>query len=177
MADLSAARVTADDGIVRLWPPADPGAFRGGLAKLASGVAVVACWADGQPRGLLVSSLTGLSTEPPRLLFCVRKAAAAHGALLRAEAIGLSLLGSDDREEALRFCSSERAAERFAADRWQLDPHTPPTRVDALATFTGPVCSRIDAGSHTVFILDASTAHARQAPPLLYFERAFRDLT
>jgi flavin reductase len=176
MADLSAVRVTADDGVVRLWPPADPDAFRGGLAKLASGVAVVACWADGKPRGLLVSSLTGLSTEPPRLLFCVRKAAAAHGPLLRAEAIGVSLLHSDDRQEALRFCSSELAAERFAAERWRLDLHAPPIRAEALATFTGPVCSRIDAGSHTVFILDASRVDVRQAEPLVYFERGFRDI-
>ena len=72
--------------------PADEVAFRNGLAKLASGVAIVACWADGQPRGLLVNSLTGLSTQPPRLLFCVRKAAGAHAALLKADFISVSLL-------------------------------------------------------------------------------------
>lgn len=35
------------------WTPRPAGevGFRSGLAKLASGVAIVACWADGQPRG------------------------------------------------------------------------------------------------------------------------------
>ncbi|HEX7887400.1 MAG TPA: flavin reductase family protein, partial [Phenylobacterium sp.] len=97
------------------WAPqlADEVGFRNGLAKLASGVAIVACWADGQPRGLLVSSLTGLSTQPPRVLFCIRKAAGAHDALLRAETVSLSLLDERDLDEAERFSSPHRAAERF----------------------------------------------------------------
>ena len=156
--------------------PADEVVFRNGLAKLASGVAIVACWADGQPRGLLVSSLTGLSTQPPRILFCVRKAAAAHDALLRAGSVSLSLLDDGDVEEAERFSSSARASERFNRGGWRLDPACPPERLGSLATFAGPVRSRIDGGTHTIFILDVTAARARNADPLLYFERAFRKL-
>ena len=156
--------------------PADEVAFRNGLAKLASGVAIVACWADGQPRGLLVNSLTGLSTQPPRLLFCVRKAAGAHAALLKAEHISVSLLDEADREEAERFAQGARASERFRDGQWTLDPRKPPERRDALAAFSGPVRSRMDGGTHTVFILDVSDAKARDADPLLYFERDFRKL-
>jgi len=156
--------------------PVDEVAFRNGLAKLASGVAIVACWADGQPRGLLVNSLTGLSTQPPRLLFCVRKAAGAHAALLKAEVISVSLLDEADREEAERFASCERAAERFLDEEWRLDAGGPPERRNALAAFHGAVRSRMDGGTHTVFILDVSDAKARDADPLLYFERDFRKL-
>jgi len=156
--------------------PADEVAFRNGLAKLASGVAIVACWADGEPRGLLVSSLTGLSTQPPRILFCVRKAAGAHDALLRADAVSLSLLDEADHLEAERFSSSDRAAERFNRDSWRLDPDHPPERLGSLAMFAGVVRSRIDGGTHTIFILDVTRAQARDADPLLYFERGFRKL-
>lgn len=160
------------------WAPqlADEVGFRNGLAKLASGVAIVACWADGQPRGLLVSSLTGLSTQPPRVLFCIRKAAGAHDALLRAETVSLSLLDERDLDEAERFSSPHRAAERFDRSGWRLDPAGPPERLGSLATFAGPVRSRIDGGTHTIFILDVTQAQAREADPLLYFERAFRKL-
>ena len=156
--------------------PADEVTFRNGLAKLASGVAIVACWADGRPRGLLVSSLTGLSTQPPRILFCVRKAAAAHEALLAANAVSLSLLEEADRHEAERFSSSERAAARFNPEGWRLDPTHPPERTGSLAVFAGPVRSRLDGGTHTIFILDVTRARAREADPLLYFERGFRKL-
>jgi flavin reductase len=161
------------------WPWADPASFRDGLAKLASGVAIVACWDGGRPRGLLVSSLIGLSTEPPRLLFCIRKASMAHAAILRCDGVGVSILRSDDHEEAQRFSQAERVGERFAPDLWRLDPAAPPTRRGALAAFTGQVRSRIDAGSHTVIILDASTVElglreTAAADPLLYFEHGFR---
>lgn len=161
--------------VVRLWPPADAAAFKDGLARLVSGVAVVACWSGDQPRGLLVSSLTGLSTEPPRVLFCIRKAASAHGALLAAPAISLSILAADQAGEATRFSISDLAHERFG-DGWAKAPLEPPVLKDALVSFSGPVHCRIDAGSHTIFILDISRATTRDGDPLVYFDRQFGDL-
>ena len=161
--------------VVRLWPPADPAAFKNGLSRLASGVAVAACWADGRPRGLLVNSLTGLSTEPPRVLFCVRKAASSHDPLLAAEAISLSILATDHAEEADRFSRSDLAEQRFGA-AWRLNPVEPPALTNALVSLSGPVHCRIDAGTHTVFILDVSATDSRPAEPLVYFERGFEAL-
>ena len=67
-------------------------AFKEVLAHLASGVAIISCW-DGQtPRGLLVSSIIGLSVEPPRFLFCVRKEAGCHDALRSARECGVAFL-------------------------------------------------------------------------------------
>lgn len=161
--------------VERLWPPAEAEAFKTGLARLASGVAVVSCWSGDQPRGLLVSSLTGLSTEPPRVLFCVRKAASAHGALLAASSIGLSILAADDEREALRFSSSDLAHERFG-DGWRTTPQRPPLLKDALVALSGQVHCRIDAGSHTIFILNVTHAEARDGAPLVYFDRRFGQL-
>jgi len=179
MADGSASAHTPVEAgvcdVVRLWPPADPAAFKDGLARLASGVAVAACWSDGQPRGLLVNSLTGLSTEPPRVLFCVRKAASSHDALLAAEAISLSILTPDHAAEAERFSRPDLARERFG-DAWRLNPVEPPVLTDALVALSGPVHCRIDAGTHTVFILDVSVTQSRDAQPLVYFDRGFETL-
>ncbi len=161
--------------VVRLWPSADPATFKDGLARLASGVAVAACWADGRPRGLLVNSLTGLSTEPPRVLFCVRKAASSHDALLAAPAISLSILASDHAAEADRFSRSGLADERFGK-AWRLNPVEPPALTDALVSLSGPIHCRIDAGTHTVFILDVSVTDSRAAAPLVYFDRGFEAL-
>ena len=180
MADGSASTAHTPVGggvcdVVRLWPPAGPAAFKDGLARLASGVAVAACWSDGQPRGLLVNSLTGLSTEPPRVLFCVRKAASSHHALLKADAISLSILAQGQATEAERFSRSDLAAERFGAG-WRLDPLQPPVLAEALVSLSGPVHCRIDAGTHTVFVLDVSQTRSRATAPLVYFEREFSEL-
>ena len=176
MADASAllhhAPATSDGALVRLWPWADPATFKDSLARLASGVAVAACWTPKGPRGLLISSITGLSAEPPRMLFCVRKATSSHGALLGADAVGLSVLAADQQAEAERFSRQDLTHERFGA-AWSLDPAAPPVLPRSLATLSGPIRSRIDAGSHTVFILDVSIVTTRSGPPLVYFERDY----
>jgi flavin reductase (DIM6/NTAB) family NADH-FMN oxidoreductase RutF len=155
---------------------ADAVGFREGLARLATGVAVVACRDAAGAQGLLVSSLTGLSTEPPRVLFCVRKAAGAYAALLDAHEVSVTVLDDHDRDEAERFALPERATERFADGRWRLPEQGPPTRQGALATFSGPVHCRIDAGTHTIFILNVVHVQDRETEPLIYFERTFRTL-
>jgi flavin reductase len=159
----------------RAWPRAEPTAFKDGIAHLASGVAVAACWADGGPRGLLVSSLTSLSTEPPRVLFCVRKATSSHDALLAAAAVSLSILSREQQAEAERFSRPDLVHERFG-EAWRLDPRAPPSLRAALVSLAGPIYRRIDAGTHTVFILDVSEAVTLRTAPLLYFGRRFETI-
>jgi len=155
---------------------ADAARFRDAMAQLASGVAIVACLDRGAPRGLLVSSLTSLSVEPPRMLFCVRKTAGAHDALVRARRCSLSVLSDRHGEEAERFSSSSRAEERFSLEAWRLDSGQPPQFSDALVSLTGSLSGCTDAGSHTVFFMDIETVESAAAQPLIYFGRGFRAL-
>jgi flavin reductase (DIM6/NTAB) family NADH-FMN oxidoreductase RutF len=157
-------------------PLVDAGAFREAMARLASGVAVAAVWDGETPRGLLVSSLTALSTEPPRVLFCVKKTASAHGSLLAAKECGLSLLAEDDQGEAERFSRSDLAHERFQAATWRLDRDRPPEHLEGLVRLSGAIDQKIDAGSHSIFILRVSEAEASERTPLVYFGRDFHRL-
>jgi flavin reductase len=159
-------------------PQIDEASFRDAMARLASGVAVVACWDGDTPHGLLVSSLTALSTEPPRVLFCVSKRSSSHAPLLRTEQCSLSLLAEGDRREAERFSRRDLAHERFDADFWGMTPGRPPQPKGGLVTLNGFVDQKLDAGSHSIFILrieDAQAASLRR--PLVYFDRAFHRLT
>ena len=172
------AHTPANVCVARTARPRDYAAvsgFKDGLAALASGVAIVACWWEGRPHGLLVNSLTGLSTEPPRILFCVQKAASTHAALLHTSVVSLSILSSEQQLEAERFSRTDHRAQRFGP-AWRLDPDTPPQLKDALVALRGTVHCRIDAGTHTVLILDVNETCARVGSPLLYFERGYGSL-
>lgn len=176
----TAPRESATDGLLTIYRPADApdtAVFRDAMAQLAGGVAVVAVLDHGAPRGLLVSSLTSLSIEPPRMLFCVRKAAASHAALLRADRCSLAILGQDDVEEARRFSSSRRATERFSRNAWRLQPGEPPQYADALVNLTGWIGNRMDVGSHSIFVLDVEEIYRRDGDPLVYFGRSYRTLS
>jgi flavin reductase len=157
-------------------PSVDGDAFHDAMAHLASGVAVVACWDGAEPRGLLVSALTALSTQPPRVLFCVAKTASAHDALLRAEECSLNLLSEGDQEEAERFSRRDRAGHRFDPRSWRLEPGAPPARRDALMEIVGFVDQKIDAGSHSMFIVRVNSAETRDHAPLIQFGRGFHRL-
>ncbi len=151
--------------------------FKNAMARLAGGVGVAACWCDSVPTGLLVSSIAVLSAEPPRVLFCVQKAARSHNALFKARHCSLSILAENDRDEAERFSSAERAAERFDPAVWKLDAGSPPRCASALVGLVGAIGHRMDAGTHTVFVLNVSDVAVRgEAHPLVYFDRRYVGL-
>jgi len=138
---------------------------------------VVACLDAGAPRGLLVSSLVSLSVEPPRVLFCVQKGTPSHPVLLRADRCSLAILGHDDVEEAHRFSIRSRATERFSDDAWRFEPGEPPHYSRALVNLAGRICNRMDAGSHSVFVLEVEAIGGREGEPLVYFGRGYRTLS
>ena len=146
------------------------------MARLASGVAVVACLDSGKPRGLLVSSMTSLSVNPSRILFCVDKNAGAHDALMRAERCALSVLSERDAAEARRFSTPGLGESRFRSGAWRLAPGEPPVHETAVISMTGTISQQTDARSHTVFFLDVATIDTADEPPLIYFDRTFRAL-
>jgi flavin reductase len=157
-------------------PPIAPGAFKEALARLASGVAIISCWDGATPRGLLVSSITGLSVDPPRFLFCVRKEASSHDVLVRAEQCGVAILAEHDEVEALRFSSSGLSHERFSPEAWRLTGETPPTYRGGLSTTTCTIDQRIDTGTHTVFIASAAAVTLAPGQPLVAHDRSFQRL-
>jgi len=157
-------------------PPIDPEAFKAALARLASGVAIVSCWDGSTPRGLLVSSITGLSVDPPRYLFCVRKEASCHDALARSERCGVAILAEHDQAEALRFSGSSLSDERFAPESWRLTDEAAPSYRGGLSTTAGTIDQRIDAGTHTIFIVTATSLVLAPGQPLVAHDRSFQRL-
>jgi len=145
-------------------------------ARLAGAVSIVAGQDAAGPFGLVVSSLTVLSVEPARVLFCIRKAASCYTRLLAAETLSLAVLGAEDEDEAAAFIAKDRLAPRFASDRWVLDDAGPPRFDGGLVALEGDVFQRISAASHTIFILNVARSRHQEAEPLLYFNRSYRRL-
>jgi flavin reductase len=143
---------------------------------LASGVAIISCWDGDAPRGLLVSSITGLSVDPPRFLFCVRKEASSHDALSRADHCGVTVLSEHDEAEALRFSSPSLSHERFDPGSWRLTDDAPPTYRAGLSVATCRIDQATDAGTHTVFIVTAHVVRTAPGQPLVAYARAFQRL-
>ena len=174
--DLARDDLPGGDVVDRQVPAVEPELFKTALAGLASGVAIVSCWDGVTPRGLLVSSITGLSVDPPRFLFCVRKEASSHDALLRAEHCGVAVLADADEREALRFSTPGLGHERFDPGRWRLAADAPPAYQGGLSTADCVITQAIDAGTHSIFVVMATSVQLAPGLPLIAHARAFRRL-
>ena len=150
-------------------------AFVEATSRLA-GAAAIATWQGGSPGGLLVRAVSLLSTRPARVLFGVAKDDPAHDALLQAETCALNLLSETDEDEAQRFGAARADRRGFAPDRWRIDADQPPRLLAGSAYLAGAVDHRMDAGSHSLFVVRVEAAEVNDRAPLVSFDHGFRRL-
>lgn len=91
----------------------DPARFKGGLRRLASGVSVVTTSSETGPAGLLSTSVTSVSADPPVLLVCINKSTSSHNALLASKSFCVNVLEEADQAVATRFGSADFRNVRF----------------------------------------------------------------
>jgi flavin reductase (DIM6/NTAB) family NADH-FMN oxidoreductase RutF len=156
-------------------PTANDQAFAEAASRLAGSVAIIT-WQSVAPGGLLVRTVSLLSTRPPRVLFGVAKDAPSHDDLLGAPVCALNLLSETDEEEAERFERAGHQDNRFSADRWRIAESQPPRLLAGTAHLSGVIDHRIDAGSHSLFILRVDAADVNDRAPLVSFDHGFRRL-
>jgi flavin reductase (DIM6/NTAB) family NADH-FMN oxidoreductase RutF len=145
-------------------------------ASRLAGAAAIVTWREGLPGGLLVRAVSLLSTRPPRVLFGVAKDDLAHDVLLQAETCALNLLSETDEDEAEHFGAADADQRRFATDRWRIDAGRPPRLLAGSVYLAGAVDHRIDAGSHSLFVVLVEAAEVNDKAPLVSFDHGFRRL-
>ena len=150
-------------------------------ASRLAGAAAIVTWRIDAPSGLLVRATSLLSTRPARVLFGVDKEEPGHDGLLQAETLALSLLSEADQDEAERFgqgrpVHSRNGQGRFPADRWRIDADQLPRLRAAAVHLSGVVDHRIDAGSHSLFVVRVEAAEVSGRAPLVSFDHGFRRL-
>jgi flavin reductase len=94
-------------------------AFRDVMRQYATSVSVVATLDEqGNPHGMVASSVISVSMEPPSMLFAVNKAASLHGILERASHFVVNMLGSEQLDIVECFSRSELREQRFKVGNW-----------------------------------------------------------
>lgn len=143
----------------------------------AAGVAVVTTSHRGRPAGLLVTSLTSVSPNPPLLSFNVALTASTWPALRDAEHIGVHVLAASQEALAARFALS--GADRFSPPTaWRPGPHEVPLLDDCAATAVAVVERRLPVADHVIVVARLlSTAADDDAGPLLHHDGAFHRHT
>jgi flavin reductase (DIM6/NTAB) family NADH-FMN oxidoreductase RutF len=134
--------------------PADsaphPRAFRDALGRFPTGIAFVTAVPDGEPAGLIVSSLTSVSLEPPLLSFCPSRSSLTWSRMRRTQRFGVNVLGRS--HEHFARSASPPGADRFSRVDWELGPGGVPLITDALAALECDIVAEHPAGDHWIVV-------------------------
>ncbi len=128
--------------------------FRHAMRRLAATVTLVTTSDEqGERYGMLATSVTSVTMEPPMLLVCVSRSAHVHPTLMARRSMCINVLLDEQANLVRAFSSSLPHDERFANAAW--DNHAAfalPYLRDAQAQFFCEVDQVIEAGTHSVVL-------------------------
>jgi flavin reductase (DIM6/NTAB) family NADH-FMN oxidoreductase RutF len=151
-----------DDGVAQT--------FREAMAGLASGVAVVTARRDdGHPCGLVATSVSSFSAQPPSVLASISHTSRCHAALITSASFGVHVLAADQEPVARVF--ADRGDDKFAGVDWDWDADVP--RIGGVLSYLR--CARsalFELYDHSLLVGDVADGGVRDGRPLVYMGRS-----
>lgn len=127
--------------------------FRSVMRRLAGGVSIITAGRGNDITGMTVTSLTSLSTTPPRLLVSINRQASSFALIDRHRLFGVNILGADQHDTAGRFSNSRlKGRERFEGIEWSHGSSGVPLLGRSLATIECQVEEIIERHSHGIIV-------------------------
>jgi len=152
--------------------------FRDALRHFPSGVTLVTIKSGAQIHGLTVSAFASVSPEPPLVAVIIDHRHRAHALLEQEGAVfAVNILRQEQIYLSDRFAWVEDQ-DRFLEGSWTTAVTGAPVLTDALAWLDCTIQSRHTAGTHTIYVgrVQASGVHQPDEPPLVYWNRGYRQL-
>jgi len=147
--------------------------FRHAMRRLAATVTLVTTSdAQGQRYGMVATSVTSVSMEPPMLLVCVSRTAHLHAPLMARKRMCINVLLDDQAPLVRAFSSSLPHEERFASTEWENHavfalPYLP----HAQALCFCKVDQVVEAGTHSVVLARVLESRSVDAVrPMVYVD-------
>ena len=130
----------------------DPARLRNAFGVFPSGVVAVAAEVDGELTGLAASSFTSVSLDPPLVSFSIANTSKTWPDLRRARRLGVTIL-ADHHGQTCRQLAGP-VADRFTGVPATVSAQGAVTIDDGLARFDCSVYREVEAGDHTIILLE-----------------------
>lgn len=158
-------------------------AFRESMSRWASGVTVVGAVHAGHRAGLVASSFTSVSADPPTVLVCVDKRSRSLATIDGSGAFAVSVL-AESQEQAFRVFAGMAGEVPDKFDACGAGIHLgrtgSPIIDGSLAWFDCKIVARHDGGaSHVILVgevVECGAPRGEAGAPLIYYSRATRRL-
>lgn len=152
----------------------DPVRLRAAFGTFPSGVVAVAARVGGRLVGLAASSFTSVSLDPPLVSFSVANSSKTWPDLRRANHLGLTVLA--DHHE--RVCRQLAGPVEHRFDGIAITDHLggAVTLDEGLAQFDCTLYREVEAGDHTIVLLQLHAVEHATGAPLVFHRSTFGKL-
>lgn len=152
----------------------DAKTLRTAFSGFPSGVTAISGLVDDRPVGMVVSSFTPISLDPPLIAASIQRTSSTWPLLRAAPALGVSVLAEHQSELGRRLSGP---GDRFAGTRWTATESGAVLIDDASAYFHGVHDRELPAGDHLIALLEVTAVELHtNVQPLVFHRSGFRQL-
>ncbi len=150
--------------------------FKAAMRALPAGVSAVTTGRGEEVAGLIVSSLTSISAEPPLVGFFINESSSIVSALLANGRFVANVLGEEHQEVMSTFLCEKQGRARFSKGNWGSGLHELPVLNDALASVECDIVNTQVLGTHRMIVGKIRRTSSRQASPMVNFNAGMHRL-
>lgn len=148
--------------------------LRDAYGMFPTGVVAVAARVDGVPVGIVASSFTSVSLDPPLVSFSVARASNTWPVLRRSRRVGVTILAEGHGDLSRQIAGP--AEERFVGVSFSESDGGAVTLDDGIAQFDCTVYEEHEAGDHIIVLMELHTVAIGQGRPLVFHQSNFGKL-
>ncbi|MFD0986295.1 flavin reductase family protein [Methyloligella solikamskensis] len=152
-------------------PRVDPDIFRSAMRQLAGGVTIITTVDRGTLHGFTATAFCSVCAEPPTVLIVVNRTARTHPHIDARRHFAVNLLSDSQTDLANRFAG--KMENQFEGMAYTLPEGGAPVFDGVAAHLQCIVSSRLDVGTHTIFIGDVIGGGTSESGPLVYHSARF----
>lgn len=148
--------------------------FKAAMRRLAASVSIVVARGDDGPVGMVATSITSLTVEPPAVLVCVNRSASLHALLEPTAPLSVNLLSRHQQGVSAAFGGGVPREERFKFGHWTAGTNGLPVLAEAQANLTCVIDAMLAYGTHSIVIARVLSATVSDhVAPLIYQDGAY----
>jgi len=145
------------------------------MARLPTGVTVVAAAGPDGPAGATANAVSSLSIEPMLMLACLDRGSRTLRAVQAADRFGISVLHDGQEEIARSFATKAPVPEKWAGVSWSERDGVP--AIDgALLWIACDLRDVLAAGDHVIVTGEVRALEIDEGEPLLFHDGQYRPL-
>lgn len=151
--------------------------FKAAMRSLPAGISAVTTGSGDDVAGMIVSSLTSISADPPMVGFFAHQNSSIRTRLLESGRFVANVLGVEHRQVIDGFLSEPQGPARFTSGNWVTGSHELPVLSDALASMECEIVCTQPLGTHDLIVGKIRKSACTSAQPVVQFNASTHALT